>query len=335
MKVLLVTYEYPPDLGGIASYLGGLFGALENAEILKLRQPTVPYSWVFDLPKIFLAARKSDVVVVSHLLPLGTSALLLGKPYAVIVHGLDLRLALRKKTLAARVLRKAKAVFANSRSTSKELEEFGYRPEDAVIVTPAIDPSWNAYVSKPKTRKPQKTILAAGRFVPRKGFDRLIRMLPKLREACGDVVLLLAGFGKDERELRSQAEKIGMAPHVKFVIAPDQAALAAQYWACDVFALPIRESKNDVEGFGVVFLEAAFFGKPVVSTRTGGVPEAVQHGVTGLLADPLSEQDFSDKLIRVLNDPEFARRLGLAGRERVLREFQWGDRAEILNGKLS
>lgn len=335
MKTLLVTYEYPPDLGGIASYLGGLFSAMENVTVLKLKQPTAPLAWLLDLPKIFRASRTADVVVVSHLLPLGTSAMVLGKPYVVIVHGLDLRLARRKKMLASRVLKKAKRVVANSLSTAKALPEFGVKTENALVLTPAIDASWESYASKSQTQGLQKTVLAVGRFVPRKGLDRLIRMLPKLREACGDVILLLAGSGAEEERLRAQAEKLGMASHVKFIIAPDQATLAAQYWVCDAFALPARDSKDDVEGFGIVFLEAALFGKPIVAMRTGGTPEAILDGVTGLLADPLSEQDFLEKLIRVLNEPETAARLGMAARERVLRDFQWKDRAALLKKKLS
>ncbi len=334
MNILLVTYEYPPERGGIASYLGGLFGAMENVTVLKLKQPTAPFAWLLDLPKMFRAARKADVVVVSHLLPLGTAAMLLGKPYAVIVHGLDLRLARRKKMLASRVLKKAKVVVANSRSTAASLPEFGMSAEHALLLTPAIDASWETYASKSQTQGLQKTVLAVGRFVPRKGFDRLVNMLPKLREACGDVMLLLAGSGQEEGKLRAQAEKLGVGSHVKFVIAPDQATLAAQYWVCDVFALPARESKDDVEGFGIVFLEAALFGKPIVAMRTGGTPEAVEEGVTGLLADPASEQDFLEKLIRILNEPETAERIGSAGRARVLRDFQWKERANLLKRKL-
>lgn len=181
----------------------------------------------------------------------------------------------------------------------------------------------------------QKTILAVGRFVSRKGFDRLIRLLPTLRERCGDTMLILAGAGPEEASLHEVAKKAGVEAHVKFLIAPDRPTLAAHYWACDVFALPARESKDDVEGFGIVFLEAAHFGKPVVAMRTGGTPEAVEDGVTGLLADPKSDGDFLEKLASLLNDPEKAKRFGQAGRERVLRDFRWQDRTKALLAKLT
>ncbi len=337
MNVLLATYEYPPDVGGVANYLGGLFGAIPNARVLKLRQPKMPFAWILDLPKLWRAAKAADIIVVSHLLPLGTAAMLLGKPYVVIVHGLDLRLAKRKKVLASRVLTKAKLVVANSRSTASELPMFGLAADSALVLTPAIDPFWETLETQASERPhgAGKTVLGVGRFVARKGFDRLIRLLPKLRERCGDVLLMLAGAGAEEGNLRMEAEKAGVLAHVKFMIAPDLPTLAAQYWATDVFALPARESKDDVEGFGIVFLEAALFGKPVVAMRTGGTPEAVEEGVTGLLADPKSEDDFLEKLVRVLNDQELGKRLGAAGRERVLRDFRWPDRAKLLLQKLS
>lgn len=335
MKILLVTYEYPPDLGGVASYLGGLFGAIPNVRVLRLKQPKLPLAWLLDLPKLRRAAKDADLVVVSHLLPLGTAAMLTGKPYAVIVHGLDLRLARRKKALASRVLAKARLVIANSRSTAAELPAFGLSAEKTLVLTPAIDAAWEAFGAKASTRGLQKTILAVGRFVPRKGFDVLIRLLPTLRERCGDTLLILAGAGPEEGRLRAEADKLGMTAHVKFLIAPDRPTLAAHYWACDVFALPTRESESDVEGFGIVFLEAALFGKPVIATRTGGTSEAVEDGVTGLLADPKSEKDFFEKLVSVLNDPETAKRLGAAGRERVQRDFRWSSRAEALLERLA
>ncbi len=337
MNILLVTYEYPPDVGGVAKYLGGLFGAIPNARVLKLTQPTWPFAWLMDLPKIRRAAQTADVIVVSHLLPLGTAAMILGKPYVVIVHGLDLRLAKRKKALASRVLAKAKLVVANSRSTAAELPFFGLAAERALVLTPAIDTFWETLQSEAseKPRGAEKIVLGVGRFVPRKGFDRLIRFLPRLRERCGDVRLTLAGAGSEERHLREEAEKFGVAAHVKFVIAPDHPTLAAHYRSSDVFALPARESKDDVEGFGIVFLEAALFGKPVVAMRTGGTSEAVEDGVTGLLADPNSEDEFVEKLARLLNDPALGKRLGAAGHDRVLRDFRWLDRAKALLQKLS
>lgn len=337
MKTLLATYEYPPDLGGVAAYLGGLFGAIPGTRVLRFRLPRRPFGWLLHLPKLALAARKADVVVVSHVLPLGTAAMLSGKPYAVIVHGLDLRSAAaqpRKKKLAARVLKGAKLVVANSEATAAELAGFGLDPASALVLTPAVDAAFAGEGSGGRTGS-GKSILAVGRLVGRKGFDRLIRLLPELRKACGDVTLTIAGAGPEEKRLRDDAVRDGVNAHVRFVIAPDRAALASLYRVADVFALPVREKKDDVEGFGIVFLEAALFGLPVVSTRTGGIPEAVGHGATGLLVDPDSDGELFEALKRLLDDGVEAKRLGEAGRARVLRDFGWERRAAELMRRLA
>lgn len=345
MKILLVTYEYPPDNGGVASYLGGLFGALpkEDVKILKLELPTGRFGWIWQLPKFWLASRGADVVVVSHVLPLGTAAQFLGKPYAVIVHGLDMRSAAaqpRKKKLAGRVLRGAKLVIANSRATAQELAAFGLYPESALVLTPCPDFTLEEEGKLDEGGRKydlegRKAVLSVGRFVPRKGFDRLIRLLPELRKSCGDVVLVLAGAGAEEARLRSEATLSGVDPYVRFVIAPDRQALATLYRSADLFALAVRSSKDDIEGFGIVCLEAALFGLPSVGTRTGGVPEAIEDGRTGLLADPESEGDLYEKLRNLLSDSAMAVRFGRDARARVLADFRWSDRAALLLKRLA
>ncbi len=337
MKILLATYEYPPDFGGISAYLGGLFGALPegNVRVLKLPMPARPFAWLWQLPRLWLAARDADRVVVSHLLPLGTCARFLGKPYALIIHGLDVLNAAahpRKRRLASAALKQAKLIVANSRATAEELTRFGIDPSTALVLSPCPDPDWERKGIARDAREKydlvgRQLLLSVGRFVPRKGFDRLIRLLPKLRKTCGDVVLVLAGGGPEEKRLREEAVRSGIADCIRFVIAPDQETLAALYRTADLFALAVRPSKDDMEGFGLVFLEAALFGLPSVGTRVGGVPEAIQDGVTGLLADPESEDDLCEKIRGLLTDPEARNRLGRAARLRVHAEFQWAARA--------
>lgn len=355
MKILLATYEYPPDHGGIATYLGGLFGALPqgSVKILKLKMTKGAFRWIWQMPALWRASRDVDAVVVSHVLPLGTAAMMILRPYVVIVHGLDLRSAAaqpRKKALAARVLQAAKLVIANSRATAAELSAFGIDPETALILTPcpllpaessdqALLPA-QAEPPDPKFLRAldldgKRVLLSVGRFVPRKGFDRLIRLLPELRKSCGDVVLIIAGAGAEEGRLRSDAALSGVERHVRFVISPHPETLDLLYPVADVFALAVRASKDDIEGFGLVFLEAAFFGVPSVSSRIGGVPEAIVDGQTGLLADPESDGDLYEKLRRLLNDPSLAARLGEAARARVLSDFKWTDRAAMLMKRLS
>lgn len=353
MRILLATYEYPPDLGGIAAYLGGLFGAVraKDFRVLRLTRPAKPGGWLAHLPALWWAAwrAKADLVVVSHVLPVGTAARLIGKPYVVIVHGLDLRSAAahpRKRRIAARVLKDAKLVVANSAATAVELAAFGMDASRALVLTPCPGDWMRAHArkfdeaSRPDIRarlglEGKKVLLSVGRLMPRKGFDRLIRLLPELRKSCGDVMLVIAGAGPEERTLRQDAQRSGIDTHIRFLVAPDGDALAAAYRAADVFALAVRGSKEDVEGFGIVFLEAALFGLASVSSRVGGVPEAVVDGVTGLLVDADSDGELFAALKRLLDDPAEAKRLGEAGRVRAERDFAWEPRAQTFISRLA
>jgi phosphatidylinositol alpha-1,6-mannosyltransferase len=127
----------------------------------------------------------------------------------------------------------------------------------------------------------------------------------------------------------------GVDAFVKFVIAPERVTLASLYKEADLFALPVRASEDDVEGFGIVFLEAALFALPSVSTRAGGIPEAVLDGVTGTLVDPDSDGELHEALKKLLSDPEAAARMGEAAKVRVLRDFRWETRAEAFLERLA
>lgn len=113
---------------------------------------------------------------------------------------------------------------------------------------------------------------------------------------------------------------------VRFIHEADDAERNAWYAASDAFALPVRDEGDDVEGFGIVFLEAALAGLPSVAGRSGGAPEAVLDGETGLLVDSTDPQAIAGAVQRLRADPELRRRLGRTGCERGLRDFRWEDR---------
>jgi phosphatidylinositol alpha-1,6-mannosyltransferase len=95
------------------------------------------------------------------------------------------------------------------------------------------------------------------------------------------------------------------------------------YNACDLFVMPSRPDAPNVEGFGIVFLEANACGKPVVAARSGGIPDAVIDGTTGLLVEPDHQEELTDAIVRVLSNPTVARDLGQNGRRRVVQEASW------------
>ncbi|GAB3302562.1 glycosyltransferase [Epidermidibacterium keratini] len=171
------------------------------------------------------------------------------------------------------------------------------------------------------------------RLVPRKGQDYLIRALPLVRAAVPEARLLIVGGGRDERRLRALANTHRVSDAVVFAGRPPSKELAEYYAACDVFAMPCRTRRGglDVEGLGMVYLEAAATGVPVVAGTSGGAPEAVEQGITGtVLRDATDRSEIAGVLVRLLSDRTLAAQQGAAGRAWVEREWTWERQGERL-----
>ncbi|MBM3205157.1 glycosyltransferase family 4 protein, partial [Candidatus Uhrbacteria bacterium] len=301
-RIALVTLDYPPEFGGVARYLGNLVKSAHGeidvfvpethatdgpgkVTAVKLLATT----FIRWLPAIgFIRQLKKDYewVLVSHALPLGTAAwiarLFGGPKYAVLMHGLDLRLALtskRKRWILRHVLHGADLVIANSEFTAQEITTFNsHKP---IVITPGVES-----ILYPKRSNARRTlgineqemiILSIARLVPRKGIDELIKVLPNLPPNARMVVI---GDGVDYRRLRELAEPV--ADRVQFILHATDEERNQWLAAADIFALLPRDEGRDVEGFGIVFLEAAQAGLPIIASVSGGVAEAVVGGVTGI-----------------------------------------------------
>ncbi len=177
------------------------------------------------------------------------------------------------------------------------------------------------------------TIVCVSRLVRRKGQDRLVAALPLIRRALPDAMLLLVGGGPDRDRLTRSAARAGVAAAVRFTGEVPWELLPSYYRAGDVFAMPCRTRRAglDVEGLGMVYLEASACGLPVVAGNSGGAPEAVQDGRTGLVVrDPRSPQEVAQRVVELLTDPQRAAAMGVAGREWVVRDWRW----ELLAARL-
>jgi phosphatidylinositol alpha-1,6-mannosyltransferase len=169
------------------------------------------------------------------------------------------------------------------------------------------------------------TVVCLSRLVPRKGQDMLIRALPPIRQRVEDVALVIVGGGPYLSALRQLAQRFGVAEHVIFTGAVSGAELPAHHAMADVFAMPCRTrgAGLDVEGLGIVFLEASATGVPVVAGCSGGAPETVQHNVTGLVVDGRSVDQVADAVGGLLADPDRAAAMGAAGRNWVTENWRW------------
>ncbi len=180
------------------------------------------------------------------------------------------------------------------------------------------------------------TVVCVSRLVPRKGQDMLVRALPELRRRVPDTALLLVGGGPYRKQLTRMAAELGIAEHVLLTGSVPWEELPAHYAAGDVFAMPARTRGKglDVEGLGIVYLEASATGLPVVAGRSGGAPETVLDEVTGHVVDGRELAQLTDTLAALLADPTRAARMGAAGREWVRKHWRWDVLADRLAGML-
>lgn len=168
-------------------------------------------------------------------------------------------------------------------------------------------------------------IVCVSRLVPRKGQDTLIRALPAVRDAVPDAALLMVGRGPYHDELWELARETGVAEHVILTGGVPAEDLPAHYAAGDVFAMPCRTRRAgmDVEGLGIVYLEASAVGLPVLAGDSGGAPDAVRAGETGYVVDGRDDAAVAARLIELLSDPDLRKRMGTAGRAWVEQEWTW------------
>ncbi|MEU0672671.1 glycosyltransferase family 4 protein [Streptomyces sp. NPDC006172] len=179
-------------------------------------------------------------------------------------------------------------------------------------------------------------VVCVSRLVPRKGQDTLIRALPRILAAEPETVLLIVGGGPYEKDLRRLAHEKGVAGSVRFTGSVPWSQLPAHYGAGDVFAMPCRTRRGglDVEGLGIVYLEASATGLPVVAGDSGGAPDAVLDGETGWVVRGDSPEDAADRIVPLLADGELRRRMGEHGRRWVEEKWRWDLLADRLKDLL-
>lgn len=168
-------------------------------------------------------------------------------------------------------------------------------------------------------------VLCLSRLVPRKGQDMLIRAFGQIRQRVPGAALVIVGGGPYRESLEKLAQRAGVADDVLFTGGVPGEELPAHHAMADVFAMPCRTrgAGLDVEGLGIVFLEASASGVPVVAGRSGGAPETVRHGETGWVVDGTDVDAIAAAVGDLLTDPATAARMGAAGRDWVVQNWQW------------
>jgi len=215
----------------------------------------------------------------------------------------------------------ANHVMVNSLSTLRHLPPV-FRKK-ATVLYPGVDPEELGTAQQTRDTEARRTVLFVGRLVKRKGLTDLLSAFEIVSKSLPDARLVIVGDGPFRPELEALVAASPARDRVELKGMLTGRPLHQEYASCDVFVMPSRATSVDTEGFGMVFLEAAYFSRPAVGTRAGGIPEAVVDGETGLLVDQEDVKGLASKITTLLSDRALSEKLGRQARERVLSDYTW------------
>lgn len=361
-NVLLVAGVFPPGVGGMQNYYYNLcrhsghnvtvfasaykdaaaFDAGQSFKII--RKPFLVDEKVKVLPTLgmirqirkVIKREEIDFTLYGYIL-YGLIGYFLSvfrdRKYGVSVHGMDVLKLVRYfplRFLVKAILRRADVVMVNSGYVRGLMVELGVSPDRIQVVYPGVE---EQYDSREKDRRlierhgleGRYVLMTLGRLVSRKGFDMVVRAMPAIRKRIPEAVYLIVGGGPDREQLERLVKEQGVEDCVVFAGRAADEELDAYFNLCDVFVMPSRyiESEGDVEGFGIVYMEASSCRKPVIGGNSGGVVEAVLDGETGLIVDPHSPESVADAVIRLREDSALAERLAENGYRRAKEQFRY------------
>jgi phosphatidylinositol alpha-1,6-mannosyltransferase len=347
-RLLLLTPDFPPAIGGIQLLLGRLVDGLADYCEVNVATRRVPggssgsayratsdnvYSTMLagraglvdaNALGFLLGARTTfDVVLSGHLTMAPAAAAIhrwRGTPFVQYVYADEVP---HRPELARFAMRRAAYTIAISTHTRQLALDAGCMPERIRLVPPGVDiPA----ASPVRQRSGRPTIITVARLEDRyKGHDVMLRALSIVRRRVPNVLWVVVGDGSLRQEFVAEAARLGVMDHVEFTGRVSDEERNRRLAQAHVFAMPSRlppSGREGGEGFGIVYLEAGLHGLPVVAGAVGGALDAVIHDETGLLVDPTSADQLADALSRLLLDGDQARALGVAG-HRFARGFSW------------
>ncbi|MGH3871179.1 MAG: glycosyltransferase family 4 protein [Pseudonocardiaceae bacterium] len=367
-RILLVSNDFPPRAGGIQAYLHKLTTALPAGEVA-VYAPDWPGAAAFDAQLPFPVVRHPGTLMlptpavlrrtVSLLRDLRCETAWFGAAAPLALLGPALRCAGARRVVASshghevgwsmlplsrmalrRIGTDADVVTTVSRYTRRRIAA-AFGPQAALeLLPPGVDcaefhpdPVTRTEIRRRHRLGEAPVVLCVSRLVARKGQDMLVKALPAIRRRVPGSVLLLVGDGPHRAAVHRLAESCGVADAVVCTGPVPWSELPAYYAAGDVFAMPCRTRGRglDVEGLGLVYLEAAATGLPVVAGDAGGARETVRAGDTGELVDGRDVAAVARTVGALLADPDRAAAMGRRGRRWMLQEWSWACRAQRLS----
>jgi phosphatidyl-myo-inositol dimannoside synthase len=358
VRILLVTNDFPPRVGGIQNYLWNIYSRLDPNDVVVLA-PAHPGDVAWDAAQPFevvrwpgrvywptrelsrrvrevAAERSVDAVAFGAMLPMNLIGSKIDRRVIVHTHGFEVAWArlpaliqmlrriggnARLMTVVSEYTKRFIERAVSARTSHVELLRTGV---DLERFTPNVD---GGEVRKRHGLGGAPVVSHVSRLVARKGQDVLIKAMPIVRAEVPDAKALIVGGGPDAARLRRLAAEEGVSEAVAFAGEVPEAELASYYAAGDVFAMPCRSrwANLEVEGLGLVYLEAQACARPAITGDSGGAPEAVVPGETGFVVGGDDLRGLAARLVELLGDPSKARAMGRAGRAFVEANHRWDD----------
>lgn len=352
--ILMLCWNFPPAVGGIEHVARNVCRQLrirgrdvrviarysDAPDEYEAHRPDAPGLWRYLVFSLRHGIRQIRLTRPSVIVCPGIIDALVAKlftvwfriPYVVLAHGTDIvREGFIYQRIVRYLFRSATAIAANSHNTREELIKRGCRGDRITVIHPGVEEMVRA-VTHPRPG-PGPVLLTAGRIIRRKGIGEFItHVLPRLVEQFPNLTYVVAGDNASQSlvhhepllgALKRQVQTAGLSGHVLFTGTIDDEYLFALYTHADLFILPVIPVPGDIEGFGIVLMEAARQGVPSVATRCGGIPDAVDDGKTGMLVDPLDWNAMAKAISELLKQNERRRTMGEAARSRAVRDFAW------------
>jgi glycosyltransferase involved in cell wall biosynthesis len=324
------------------TYNGGMPERLKKDPIAKFQLPSYVSACAFATFKVSKRTG-SDLIHAQWGLQAFASFIskkLLSKPLVTTVHGAELFLSKKRriyKALLAHGLLNSDMILANSENTRKEAEKFGVPASKIITIHQGVDLDKLKVKEQRKIQLQEvlnirgKLLLTAGRLVERKGIPYLLLAMKEVVKQFPRVKLVIVGDGPEKLHLIRLASELGIKEKVVFTGFVSNQDLACLYSLADIFVLPsIVDSKGDTEGLGVVLLEAMAMEKPVIGTNVGGIPDVITDKVTGFLVSQKDPQALAEKICMLLTDKKLAKKMGEAGKKKVLKHFTWREIAKTV-----
>lgn len=259
--------------------------------------------------------------------------LLTGKPYLCYVHGEDVETAATSgehNLMVKQVCKHAERLICNSQNSANIVKRLKYAKDDKIdVLHPGVDATLFVPKAEDKDFKQQmgwqgrKVIITVGRLQERKGQDMMIRATALLKQQFPEVLYAIIGRGDRLESLKALAAELGINDHVQFLTEVTDPQMIQCYQQCDVFILPNRTIGNDIEGFGMVLVEAQACGKPVIAGDSGGTRETMVINESGFVIDCTDVELISSTVAKLCSDPKFSAQMGKVGRKHVESELDW------------